>query len=78
MSDAKKGHCKWFNTEKGYGFLVLEGVSTDVFVHIKRLRESGISDPLKENEKLTCTVHDGPRGLYAANIIRESANADTR
>ena len=76
-STPKKANVKWYNTEKGYGFLIVDSVETDVFVHIKKIRESGIHDPLKEGEKLTCTVHPGPRGLYAANIVRESANAQS-
>lgn len=74
-SAPKKASVKWYNLEKGYGFLVVDTVTTDVFVHIKRMRSSGINDPLKEGEKLTCTVHTGPRGLYADNIKRESENA---
>lgn len=75
MSESKKASVKWFNDQKGYGFLIVESVNTDVFVHIKRLRESGIHEPLREGDKLSCEVNDGPRGLYAANLTREAVNA---
>lgn len=66
----KLGSVKWYNETKGYGFLVVEGVEKDVFIHIKRLRESGISEPVKEGEKFSCVVNDGPRGLFATELSR--------
>lgn len=69
------GQVKWFDQEKGYGFVIHEG--QDIFIHSKRLRESGISF-LKESEhflepgdKLKFRIECGPKGSYAVEISKE-------
>jgi len=50
-----KGTVKWFNTQKGYGFIQPEDGSTDVFVHISAVERAGLYE-LKEGQKVTFEV----------------------
>jgi cold shock protein len=68
------GAVKWFDPEKGYGFVIHEG--KDVFLHSKRLRESGlviIEDQsfLEPGDKLKFKIESGPKGCYAVQISKE-------
>lgn len=74
-SDLVDGIIKWFNPTKGYGFAISNG--KDIFVHSKRLRESGMPvfpDPaavkLETGDKLKFKVQSGPKGDYATNILK--------
>ena len=67
---------KWFNTTKGYGFVVCDD-GKDVFIHSKRLRESGLIDfkdpaPFKLDTglKLKFKIEIGPKGAYAVDISK--------
>ncbi len=70
MSDGKEfvGHVKWFNGEKGYGFITVEGYGKDVFIHVKKLRESGITRNPADGEAIRFIMNDGPKGSFATNI----------
>ncbi len=59
---------KWFNSEKGYGFLSLPGGGVDVFVHANQLRKSGINRMLKDGEKVRFKTDRGDKGAFAINI----------
>ncbi len=50
-----KGTVKWFNTQKGYGFIELEGGGKDVFVHISAVERAGLYE-LKEGQRVTFEV----------------------
>lgn len=56
---------KWFNTEKGFGFIVQEG-KKDLFVHFKDV--IGGIDSLKEHDTVEFEVTDGKKGLQAVNV----------
>lgn len=65
------GTVKWFNSEKGYGFIAPDDGSADVFAHFRAIEGTGRRD-LFEDEKVEFDVEEGPRGLQAANIRRLS------
>jgi CspA family cold shock protein len=62
------GTVKWFNAEKGYGFISQES-GPDVFVHFSAIEGGGYRN-LEENEKVEVEVSETPKGLQAANVKR--------
>jgi len=60
------GTVKWFNADKGYGFIQQEG-GTDVFVHFSAIQKPGYRS-LDEGEAVEFDVQTGPKGLQAANV----------
>lgn len=73
MSDVVNARVKWYNIEKGYGFLTVDGHEKDIFVHVKKLRNSGILGNLVEGEFYQCTIENGPKGLFATNLTKTNA-----
>lgn len=63
-----QGKVKWFNKEKGYGFIERED-GTDVFVHFSAIQMDGFKT-LQEGEAVEFDVVDGPKGLQAANVVK--------
>ncbi|WP_330209733.1 transcription antiterminator/RNA stability regulator CspE [Pseudomonas sp. AM4(2022)] len=61
------GTVKWFNTEKGFGFIAPDDGSADVFVHYSAIQTSGYKS-LDENQKVEFEVTQGPKGPQAENI----------
>ena len=61
------GTVKWFNSEKGFGFIAPEDGSADVFVHFSAIASSGYRS-LEENQKVTFDVTQGQKGPQAANV----------
>jgi CspA family cold shock protein len=57
---------KWFNAERGYGFIALDG-SSDVFVHVSALERSGLTG-LGEGQPVIVDVVEGRKGLEAARV----------
>ena len=66
MSDLVEGTVKWFNDEKGFGFIEQEG-GKDVFVHFSAIDDSG-RRTLNEGQKVTIEVTQGQIGPQAENV----------
>src|SRR5690606_21869019 len=66
MSDLVSGVVKWFNDDKGYGFIEREG-GADVFVHFRAINGNG-RKTLKEGQKVTFEVTQGQKGPQAENV----------
>jgi len=62
------GTVKWFNAEKGYGFISCEG-SPDVFVHHTAIQGDGFKT-LDEGQSVEFEVQQGPKGAQAANVVK--------
>ena len=63
-----KGTVKWFNAEKGYGFIQVEG-GDDVFVHYSAIQSEGFRT-LEEGQAVEFEIVQGNRGPQAANVIK--------
>lgn len=62
------GTVKWFNSDKGYGFISQES-GPDVFVHFSQIQGTGYRN-LEENDQVEFDVNQGPKGLQATNVRR--------
>lgn len=62
-----QGTVKWFNGDKGFGFIAQEGGGDDVFVHFSAIQTSGFRT-LDENQKVEFDVAQGPKGPQAENV----------
>jgi len=67
MSDRIKGTVKWFNDQKGFGFIAPESGSKDVFVHQSAIMSAGFRS-LSEGDQVEFSVEQGPKGPSAANV----------
>ncbi len=61
------GTVKWFNAEKGYGFIQRHDGQGDVFVHFSAIQGEGYRT-LEEGQEITFEVTQGPKGPQAANV----------
>ncbi|MFD0265501.1 cold-shock protein [Streptomyces sp. NPDC127106] len=62
------GTVKWFNSEKGFGFIQQDDGGPDVFVHYSAIQTSGFR-ALEENQKVEYDVVKGPKGPQAENVM---------
>ena len=70
------GTVKWFNNDKGYGFIKRES-GEDVFVHHSAIQQAGYRT-LNEGEKVEFDVKQGPKGLQAENVRRAEGGEQQR
>jgi cold shock protein len=64
-----KGTVKWFNSQKGYGFIAPDEGGNDAFVHITAVQRAGLMD-LQEGQKVEYELARGNNGKYAAQNLR--------
>ncbi len=62
-----QGSVKWFNAEKGFGFIAQDGGGADVFVHYSAITADGYRS-LDENQRVEFDVTQGPKGPQAENV----------
>ena len=68
------GKVKWFNNAKGYGFIIEEGKSDDLFAHYSAIRMDGYKT-LKAGQAVVFDIVQGPKGLHAIEIKDAAAAA---
>ena len=64
----QNGKVKWFNNEKGFGFIEVEG-GDDVFVHFSAITGEGFKS-LEEGQEVSFEIVEGNRGPQAANVVK--------
>ncbi len=64
------GKVKWFDSEKGFGFIEPEDGGKDVFVHRNNIENLGYDEGLREGEEVEFEVEETPKGLSAQNVQR--------
>ena len=69
MSNRYNGTVKWFNSEKGFGFIQLEDNSKDLFVHYSAIKTEGYGRvTLEDGQKVTFEIGENSRGEHAINV----------
>ncbi|MCI3946206.1 cold shock domain protein CspD [Pseudomonas syringae] len=66
------GKVKWFNNAKGYGFILEEGKTEDLFAHYSAIQMDGYKT-LKAGQTVSFDIIQGPKGLHAVNISSTTA-----
>jgi len=67
MGERIRGRVKWFNEEKGYGFIARDDGGDDVFLHFSELRGSGFKT-VRDDQPVEFEVVPGPKGPKAADV----------
>ena len=62
-----EGTVKWFNSEKGFGFITPDGGEKDVFVHHSEIQSNGYRS-LDDNQRVKFDVNQGPKGPQAVGV----------
>jgi CspA family cold shock protein len=71
MGNRETGVVKWFNDQKGFGFITPTSGNKDVFVHQSAIMATGFRS-LSEGDRVEFTIQQGPKGLSAANVKKIS------
>ncbi|MCZ7539315.1 MAG: cold-shock protein [Anaerolineae bacterium] len=69
MAERETGTVKWFNAQKGYGFIAREN-GPDVFVHFSGITGDGYRE-LNEGDRVEFAISNGPKGLQATEVVRQ-------
>jgi cold shock protein len=64
-----QGTVKWFNAEKGFGFITPDEGGSDLFVHHTAIQDRGFRT-LQENQRVSFDVAQGPKGPQATNVVK--------
>ena len=67
MSNRMQGTVKWFNDQKGFGFITPESGGKDVFVHHSAIMSAGFRS-LTEGDRVEFSIEQGPKGPSATNV----------
>ena len=67
MTETQTGTVKWFNNQKGYGFITPTSGDKDLFVHMSEIQMEGFKT-LSDNQKVSFQVSDSDRGPVATNV----------
>ncbi len=67
MSNKSTGLVKWFNEEKGFGFITQDNGGADLFVHFRAITSDGFKT-LSEGQKVSFDIENGQKGPQAANV----------
>lgn len=70
MSERATGTVKWFNAEKGFGFINQDNGGADVFVHFRSIVGDGYKT-LNEGQKVSFDTEQSQKGLQAANVVAD-------
>lgn len=69
MADQHNGTVKWFNSEKGFGFIQMEDGSKDLFVHYSDINKDGYGRvSLEDGQKVSFEIGESPKGKQAKNV----------
>ena len=69
VPEMSQGTVKWFNSEKGYGFIANDEGGEDVFVHFSAINGEGFKS-LEEGQAVSYDLTEGARGMQAANVVK--------
>ncbi|MBI4367087.1 MAG: cold-shock protein [Deltaproteobacteria bacterium] len=69
MAERKRGTVKWFNDQKGYGFITPEDGGADLFVHFSAIQGDGFRT-LQEGQTVEYTASQGPKGPQATEVSK--------
>ncbi|NLC95597.1 MAG: cold shock domain-containing protein [Bacilli bacterium] len=69
MNNITRGKVKWFNNDKGYGFIQTDNIADDIFVHYSQIVDKGYKT-LQKNQMVEFELVRGDKGYQANNVIK--------